>query len=95
MPRAAPAMISTLGHRVPRRRQRGALPALARLAGIETSRFFGANIGRPGSTLIEVFTFAGDWPLDRDGFRTFGSAVPQRDPLPFSRLYSVPPLTGS
>jgi len=27
--RLAPAMISTLGHRVPRRRQRGAPPALA------------------------------------------------------------------
>ena len=37
-------------------------------AGIETSRFFGANIGRPGSTLIEVFRFAGDSPLEGDGF---------------------------
>jgi len=36
--------------RVLRRRKRGALPALAPFGRIETSRFFRANIGRPGST---------------------------------------------
>ena len=50
--RLAPAMISTLGHRVPRRRQRGAPP--------------GPGAIRPGSTLIEEVRFATVSPPEGD-----------------------------
>ena len=50
--RLAPAMISTLGHRVPRRRQRGAPPAPGAI--------------RPGSTLIEEVRFATVSPPEGD-----------------------------
>jgi hypothetical protein len=54
-------------------------PVRRHSAGIETSRFFGANIGRPGSTLIEVFRFAGDSPLEESGFEL---AVPSDGAVP-------------
>jgi hypothetical protein len=58
-------MISTLGHRVPRRRQCGALPVLAPFGRNRYKPlFFGANIGRPRSTLIEEVRFAEDSPLE-------------------------------
>ena len=50
--RLAPAMTSTLGHRVPRRRQRGAPP--------------GPGAIRPGSTLIEEVRFATVSPPEGD-----------------------------
>ena len=50
--RLAPAMISTLGHRVPRRRQRGAPP--------------GPGAIRAGSTLIEEVRFATVSPPEGD-----------------------------
>ena len=50
--RLTPAMISTLGHRVPRRRQRGAPP--------------GPGAIRPGSTLIEEVRFATVSPPEGD-----------------------------
>src|SRR5260370_17833957 len=50
--RLAPAMISTLDHRVPRRRQRGAPP--------------GPGAIRPGSTLIEEVRFATVSPPEGD-----------------------------
>ena len=52
--RLAPAMISTLGHRVPRRRRRGAPP--------------GPGAIRPGSTLIEEVRFAAVSPPEGDDF---------------------------
>src|ERR1700730_10479726 len=64
--RLAPAMISTLGHRVPRRRQRGAPP--------------GPGAIRPGSTLIEEVRLATDSPPVGDELREMLLKVVQRLP---------------
>src|SRR6201993_2252324 len=60
--RLAPAMISTLGHRVPRRRQRGAPP--------------GPGAIRPGSTLIEEVYTVGSLDPDHDAVMRIGGEAP-------------------
>jgi hypothetical protein len=88
-------MISTLGHRV-LLEGANAEPCQPwrHSAGIETSRFFGANIGRPGSTLIEVFRFAGDSPLEGDGFEPSVPAKFSGCPVD-PRAFTFRNITGS
>ena len=67
-PQISPAwqmLLAMRADRVLRRRERGALPALAPFGWDRDESLFRDNIGRPGSTLIEAVRFAGDSPLDR------------------------------